>query len=610
LLRVLPFLVVLLNAGSLAAAEEGPRQVLLIHSFGRDFSPFAEVAARFRTRLAELSPEPVEFIDASLEMARFDGEHRDGPLLAFLQAIHRDRPPDLLVPVGAPAAMFVTRHRESLFPASPVLLLSADKRRIDGSERITSVTSVGVDIDLAAILANITDLLPRTENVYFVGGTSPMEKFWESELRREWTGRGNGIAFHWLTDRPVAEIRGFVRDLPPRSAIFVGIVNRDAAGVPHESSSALRAIRANSSAPVFGYSEQQMGEGIVGGRLSPLPQVGDVGAAIAVKILGGEVAGDIPPRHLGLTAPVYDWRELKRWNIPESSLPAGATVLFREPGLWETHRGTVLLATGFIALQTALIGRLLAARRRARETDAVAALQRQELAHLSRVSVLGELAGTLAHELNQPLAAILGNAQVGHRMMQQETPDLNEVSDILGDVADDAKRAGGIIHGMRAMFRKDSATEIQAFDLNEAVAQVLVLLHGEIVSRKAKIELHPGLDLPPVAAGRVEVQQVVLNLVINGMNALEGAAKGALLEIATSLEDRHLHLVVRDHGPGIPEELMPRLFEPFVTTKPGGLGLGLAISRGIAERFRGELKADNHPEGGAVFRLVLPVAAA
>lgn len=244
-----------------------------------------------------------------------------------------------------------------------------------------------------------------------------------------------------------------------------------------------------------------------------------------------------------------------------------------------------------------------------KEAELEAALRRQELAHLSRVSVLGELAGTLAHELNQPLTAILGNAQVGRRMMREETTDVEEVAAIFDDVADDAKRAGGIIHGMRAMFRKDPVAAAQAFDLNEAAQQVLGLLHSEIIDRKAKIEFRPGPGLLEVTAGRVEVQQVIINLVLNGLDAMKRMGEGVVLDMETFREDGWLHLVVRDHGPGIPAEMMPRLFEPFVTTKSGGLGLGLAISRGIAERFHGGLTAENHPDGGAMFRLILPAAA-
>lgn len=233
-----------------------------------------------------------------------------------------------------------------------------------------------------------------------------------------------------------------------------------------------------------------------------------------------------------------------------------------------------------------------------------AALQRQELAHLSRISILGELAGALAHELNQPLAAILGNSQVGSRILRSPEPDLPQIAAILDDVAEDAKRAGGIIHGMRAMFRKESVTEAQPIDANETVQQVLALLHSEIVRRRVKVELDLSADLPAAAASRVEIQQVLINLVMNGLDAMK--SDGGQLWISTRGNDGQIELRVRDRGPGISPEMMGRLFEPFVSTKHGGLGLGLAISRGIAERFRGKLLAENHSGGGAEFCLVLP----
>lgn len=234
------------------------------------------------------------------------------------------------------------------------------------------------------------------------------------------------------------------------------------------------------------------------------------------------------------------------------------------------------------------------------------ARHRQELAHLSRVSILGELAGALAHELNQPLAAMLSNSQVGRRSLDAAQPDLIEMAAILDDISADAKRAGGIIHGMRAMFKKDTAVESHAVDLNEAVNQVLNLLHSEIVARKAKVELHSCEPLPPVNAGRVEIQQVLLNLILNGLDAVKTGNGSASIRITAVRQDGHVIVSVRDHGPGIAPEMMGRLFEPFATTKAGGLGLGLAISRSIAARLGGDLLAENHPEGGAVFRLVLP----
>jgi C4-dicarboxylate-specific signal transduction histidine kinase len=232
---------------------------------------------------------------------------------------------------------------------------------------------------------------------------------------------------------------------------------------------------------------------------------------------------------------------------------------------------------------------------------------RLELAHLSRVSILGELAGTLAHELNQPLAAILSNAQVGGRMMADGQLDPVEIPAIFTDIAADAKRAGGIIHGMRAMLKKDGAAEKQVLHLNDAVTQVLELLHSEIIGREVEVSLQLDASLPPALANRVEFQQVLINLILNGLDAMATAPHQGPLRISTALQGTSVSVAVHDSGPGIPPEIMDRLFAPFFTTKPGGLGLGLSISRSIMQRCGGDLQAENHPAGGALFRIMLPV---
>ncbi|MBL9145127.1 MAG: PAS domain S-box protein [Verrucomicrobiaceae bacterium] len=243
-----------------------------------------------------------------------------------------------------------------------------------------------------------------------------------------------------------------------------------------------------------------------------------------------------------------------------------------------------------------------------RQSEQELALQRNELAHLSRVSLLGKLAGTIAHELNQPLAAMLSNSQVGRRMIDDGHPDMKEMTEILDDITADAKRAGGIIHGMRAMFKKETPMDSQPLNLNAKVNQVLGLLHSEIIERKAKVELHAAESLPKVMAGRVEIQQVLINLIMNSLDATKSNVPGtARIDITTEHRDGRVIVSVRDNGPGIAKEMQDKLFEAFATSKPSGLGLGLSISDGIVKQFGGSLHGENHPEGGAVFRLELPV---
>jgi len=253
-----------------------------------------------------------------------------------------------------------------------------------------------------------------------------------------------------------------------------------------------------------------------------------------------------------------------------------------------------------------------------KEAEAEAAQQRRELAHLARAGTLGALSGALAHELNQPLAAILSNAQVGSRRLAAEPPDLSEMGEILADIVEDTKRAGGIVHGMRAMFAKDTALDLVPIDLNAVITGSLSLLHGEIVARKGTVDFTPGDPLPPVMGSFVELQQVLVNLILNGFDACRDEPKSGLatreapcLRIRVGPSTDGVVIDVADNGPGIAPENRERLFEPFFSTKSGkgGLGLGLSISRDIVERFGGTLEAlPSEPGSGAVFRILLPVA--
>ncbi len=235
-----------------------------------------------------------------------------------------------------------------------------------------------------------------------------------------------------------------------------------------------------------------------------------------------------------------------------------------------------------------------------------AASQRWELAHVSRVSTLGELAGTLAHELNQPLTAMLSNAQVGQTSLQQGSHDDEEMAAILSDIADDAKRAGEIIHGMRAMFKNEPEAAEEPVELGALVQQTLRLLHSEILARRTTVELNFEPGTPRVKGRKVELLQVLINLILNSLDAMKGMTSGARIEVLLKGEDGVVLLAVRDRGTGIDPGMQDRLFEPFASTKAGGLGLGLAVSARIIERCGGRLSAENHPEGGAVFSVLLP----
>lgn len=231
---------------------------------------------------------------------------------------------------------------------------------------------------------------------------------------------------------------------------------------------------------------------------------------------------------------------------------------------------------------------------------------RGELAHAMRVATLGEMVAALAHELNQPLAAILSNAQAARRFLADGEIDPGELRAILDDIVRDDKRAGNVIHNLRAMVSKRPAAR-EACCLNKLVREAVELIRSEMIEAKVEVRSVLEPDLPFVEVARVELQQVLMNLLINAIQAMEETPlKFRIIEVETRAEANIVAVVVRDRGHGIPTERLPAIFDPFFSTKPSGLGMGLSICRRIIENHAGRIEARNHNDGGASFSFTLP----
>ena len=236
------------------------------------------------------------------------------------------------------------------------------------------------------------------------------------------------------------------------------------------------------------------------------------------------------------------------------------------------------------------------------------AVQRRELAHLGRVALLGELSGALAHELNQPLAAILANARAAQRMLLRDPLDIAELRAIMDDIVADDRRAGAVISRVRGLIRKGEA-EPQLVLTNDVVGDVLELTHSDLIQRGITVETRLAASLPLVYADRIQLQQVVLNLIVNACEAMADTPHGErMIVIATTRVGDAVEIAVTDHGGGIAPAQLESVFEPFVTSKPHGLGLGLAICRSLVDSVGGRMWATNNDDRGATFHVRLPAA--
>ena len=231
---------------------------------------------------------------------------------------------------------------------------------------------------------------------------------------------------------------------------------------------------------------------------------------------------------------------------------------------------------------------------------------REKLAFSSRVATFSELLAWLAHELNQPLAAILGNAQAALRLMERGTPDLNEFREIFKDIVSDSQRTSEVIRGMRLKLKR-SVAEDKPLLLNDLINEIMPIVRNDSLARNISIDLDLGLSLPSIRGDRVQLQQVILNLVVNAFEAMSALERPGKMILRSRLDDGEVVLDVVDSGAGIPRDKLDSIFDPFVTTKADALGVGLSLSRSIVIRHNGRLWVENNGDGGATFHVALPV---
>jgi signal transduction histidine kinase len=599
---------VLLSTALQAAAGE-PQRVLLLHSYGPHFAPWSAVSGRFREELIKQSPNAIDLYEASLETARLAQAPDEIPFVDYLRSLFAGRDLNLVVAMGAPAARFVQRYRTEVFASTPLLITGADQRFVSTAALTWNDAAVATTLDLSKLIENVFQVLPDTSNIAFAIGNSPLERFWVDELRRASQAFANRASFEWWNEFSLEEMARRAATRPQHSVIFYGGVRVDAHGVPHEEDRVFARLRGAANAPIFGYADVNFGHGIVGGPHVSTQEAGRQAAAVATRILNGEAPASIKTPALGLQAPEYDWRELQRWTISESKLPPGSSVHFREATAWEHYRWQLAAVFIALAIQGVMITWLLIERHGRRSAEVDARNRLAEVIHLNRSAEAGALSASFAHELSQPLEAIMLSAATAERLLAPGAPETARVRGLLADICEADKHAVDIVQHLRKLVKRRSEVELQEFDLNKVIANAVRILAPESRKRNVALRVNGKQQAFTVRADSIHLQQVILNLASNGMDAMANAPQGehAITIQTTLVDDACVQVAVSDSGTGIPAHQLSEIFDTFYTTKPHGTGLGLSIARTIVESYGGKIWAENRPEGGAVFRFTLPL---
>jgi signal transduction histidine kinase len=599
------FFLMALFACQVALAAEHKR-VMLLHSFGQDFKPWSEYAKDIRAELKRQSPWPLDIIENSLVTARFSDENPEAPFVEYLSALFAKRPLDVIVSIGAPAADFVQRHRRRLFPTTPMVFTAVDQRRVQYSNLTANDVAVAVNINYLSAFENILQVLPDTKDVIVVVGTSPIEKFWKEAIGKQAEPLTNRIKLSWTDELPFEELLKQASALPPHTAIFWELMIVDAAGVVHEGNVPLERLHAVANAPIFSYDESFFGSGIVGGPLLIVADTSRLTATVAVRILNGEKAGDIKVSPVEFSAPRFDWGQIQRWGISEKNLPPGGKILFRDPTVWEQYRAHILAVTAAILTQAALIFWLLYEHWRRQRAEILARNTMSELSHVNRMATAGQLSASIAHEVNQPLAGIVANAQAALRWL--EKANVEEVREGLKRIVSDGHRASDIITNLRAMFKSD-VQEKALVDINKLVLSVLALVRIDLQKHEIKLQTQLDDQIPQVLGNQVQLQQVISNLVVNAIESM-GSLQTRALRIKTELSQSNtVQVSIEDTGTGIKSSDVAKLFKPMFTTKARGMGMGLSICQSIIENHDGRIWVSPGATGGSIFQFELPTIA-
>jgi len=605
--ELIVLLAVTLTPACLSAQELRPRSILVLDQSDLRGPFYYQVFSGLRAVVAADTREHTTLYTENLDLSRFEGPAHEDSLQRYLEEKYRDRRIGVIVTVGAAALELVLRWRPQTWPGIPIVFAMVDEIDHARLKLPPDVTGEIVKLGLADTIAAARAVVPGLKTIVFVGDPWDRQvifRNWDDEIPTA----ANGLNVVEITGLTMAETRKKVAELPDHSAIIYSAMYSDGEGTFYPPATALALIAEKANRPIIIGAETFLAAGGIGGFVLVPDLIGADAARLALRILDGEAPANIAPATGGVR-PIFNWGQMQRWQVSESSLPAGSEIRFREPTFWDKYRWQSVTAFFIVLLQAGLIAILLYERKLRHHAEFESRHRMSELAHVNRSATAGELSSSIAHELNQPLGAILTNTETAELILSGPSPDLGEVREILADIRRDDLRANEVIRRLRS-FMKRTTFETRDIDLNQLMREVFDFLAMQASGRNVSLYLKACPEALRVKGDPIQLQQVMINLIVNSMDAMAAIPYGrTVIGRAEMSGGKSAIISIADSGPGIPEDKIAEVFDPFFTTKEQGMGIGLSIARTIILAHRGCIWAENDAEGGAVFHVSLPLSA-
>lgn len=589
--------------GAGPAEEAGQKRFLLIYSEHSALTANREATEGASAVFDRALGADYEVYAEYRDDQRFPGAETDR---AFAEEMAQRYPGmrfDAVLAFGDYALDYALRHRAELEGDAPIVFGGIDAEALARRDLPAGVYGVRSNFSVADTLELARGLQPTARRAVVLSGSADFDRAWEATARRALAG-GEEITIDYVSGLTLPEFAAYAAGLGPDAILIILTIFRDASGRDFTPVNAAEIIAREAGAPAYAVYDTFVGRGVVGGVVQRFRDVGAEMADEAVRLIRGEPVA--PLRDLP-ALPMADWQQMRRFGLSPELLPPGTLLEHYDPPVWERYRAPILLAMAVILAQSGTIVALALQGRRRRAAEREAAARRVELAHMSRVAQLGELSGAIAHELNQPLTAILANAQAGAALLRREPFDTEELAGILEDIAEDDRRAAGIIVELRRLLTQGDVV-MESLDLNAAIEATIGLACSEFRARQVAIERYLSSEPLLVRASSLQLKQVILNLLLNAADAMADlpAAERVVLVFSRVRADGWRTVSIEDRGPGLAPEIAADPFRPFATTKAHGLGLGLSICRTIVQSHGGSLRFDSDRKEGAMALIALP----
>jgi signal transduction histidine kinase len=605
LLQVTIISIASFSYATLLAAESLPRTVLLLDQSLPSAEYFGRFFSSFQATLKVRSDVPPTIYLERLEYSHSQGSEYDNLLLSFIKEKYSSRRIGVIVVNGFDALQFAIRLGTELDPATPIVFSNINDGLANQLNLPPNVTGTTIRRTIRDALVTAKAFIPRLKRLAIVG--DPLEQqTYRRHYKNEFSAIDREVELVDLTGLPMNELRSRVAALPKDTAIFYTRLTLGPGDIRYDPNEALELVFEVANGPIVIDQETRLGHGGTGGFILEAAPTGEAIARIVLRLLNGESASSIPVMPGEFVKPIFDARELRRWNVNEARLPLGSEIRFREASVWEQYSLQILAICAALLAQAALIGWLIYEIGRRQRAEIQSRSVMAELTSMNRRAAAGQLSASIAHEVIQPLTAITTRASTTLRLLAAETLDLDKIRGALTQIESAGHRAGDIISSVRAMFKKDTPNRAPT-DINRIILTVLSIVRVELQKHGVELQTQLTDHLPNVNGDKVQLQQVILNLVMNGIEAMHSVRHRVLKVETTHTEPGVVRVSIEDTGTGIDPCNLNRIFKPLFTTKDTGMGMGLAICQSIVESHRGRIWISQAINRGSIFQFELPI---